>query len=81
MVKIRVEDTGIGVALEKLDKLFGIFTKGDGSLTSRFGGTGLGLFHFSKTWWKLWAVLYISIVWGRFGFNCDIHCTAYIKNR
>ncbi|MCL1463686.1 GAF domain-containing sensor histidine kinase [Argonema galeatum] len=43
MVKIRVEDTGIGVPLEKLDKLFGIFTKGDGSLTSRFGGTGLGL--------------------------------------
>ena len=43
MVKIRVDDTGIGVSLEKLDKIFGIFNKGDGSFTTRFGGTGLGL--------------------------------------
>lgn len=43
MVKIRVDDTGIGVPLDKLDKIFGIFNKGDGSTTTPVGGTGLGL--------------------------------------
>ncbi|HEY9849292.1 MAG TPA: GAF domain-containing sensor histidine kinase [Leptolyngbyaceae cyanobacterium] len=43
MVKIRVDDTGIGVPLDKLDKIFGIFNKADGSTTTPVGGTGLGL--------------------------------------
>lgn len=43
MVEIAIADTGIGVPIDKLDKLFGLFTKVDGSLTSRYAGTGLGL--------------------------------------
>lgn len=42
-VKIRVADTGIGVSLDKQDKLFQSFSQVDGSLTRRYGGTGLGL--------------------------------------
>lgn len=43
MVMLRVADTGIGVSLEKQDRLFQSFSQVDGSLTRRYGGTGLGL--------------------------------------
>ncbi len=43
MVKISVADTGIGVSLEKQDKLFENFFQVDGSRTKSYGGTGLGL--------------------------------------
>lgn len=43
LVKIRVADTGIGVSLDKQDKLFQSFSQVDGSSTRSYGGTGLGL--------------------------------------
>lgn len=43
MVKVRVVDTGIGVSLEKQDRLFQSFSQVDGSRTRQYGGTGLGL--------------------------------------
>ncbi|WP_322759974.1 HAMP domain-containing protein [Frankia sp. Cr2] len=38
-----VIDTGVGIAEENLDKVFGAFQQGDGTTSRRYGGTGLGL--------------------------------------
>jgi signal transduction histidine kinase len=43
MVKITVEDSGIGIALDKQERLFETFYQVDGSRTKTYGGTGLGL--------------------------------------
>lgn len=42
-MEFSVTDTGIGIASDKLDRLFKPFSQVDGSITREYGGSGLGL--------------------------------------
>jgi PAS domain S-box-containing protein len=41
-VHFKITDTGIGIAPDRLERIFDPFTQADASLSRRYGGTGLG---------------------------------------
>ena len=42
-LQFSVRDTGIGIPLEQISRVFTVFTQADNSTTRKYGGTGLGL--------------------------------------
>ncbi|MDP2431533.1 MAG: response regulator [Pseudomonadota bacterium] len=60
--RIAVRDSGIGIPLDKQPAVFEAFTQADGSITRRFGGTGLGLTISSRL---------VQLMGGRMGLNSE----------
>lgn len=72
---VQVEDTGIGIAEDKIGKIFNQFEQGDGSTTRRFGGTGLGLAISKNLVAAMGGKLQASSVLGKgstFNFSIDL---------
>ncbi|MBF0295148.1 MAG: response regulator [Magnetococcales bacterium] len=42
-IRFSVRDSGIGISPEQQERLFSSFTQADGTITRKYGGTGLGL--------------------------------------
>ena len=43
MLRVSVIDTGIGIAADRIERMFQSFSQADASISRRFGGSGLGL--------------------------------------
>lgn len=61
-IRFDVKDTGIGISVDDQKKLFAPFVQADGSVTRRYGGTGLGL---------VIAKQLVEMMGGKIGFTSD----------
>lgn len=69
----KVEDTGIGMSPEQLQRLFSSFSQGDSSITRKYGGTGLGLVITKYLLEKMNGTIAVESTPGQgSSFNCSI---------
>ncbi len=86
-----VEDTGIGIPTENLKKIFGGYEQGKGSVSRKYGGTGLGM-AISKQLVELmngeiWAESPVSkstnykFPGSKFSFTIEVHSNEKLKKK
>ena len=81
-VSFYIQDTGIGIAEDKLSQLFEPFDQVDASITRRYGGTGLGLSISKRLIEMMGGELWVNSTVGKgstFGFKIKLE--AYGKVR
>jgi signal transduction histidine kinase/ligand-binding sensor domain-containing protein/CheY-like chemotaxis protein/HPt (histidine-containing phosphotransfer) domain-containing protein len=76
-LRFQVEDTGIGIPSERMDRLFKAFSQADSSKTRLYGGSGLGLAISRRLAEKLGGRMWVESEPGRGSvFHFTIRCRA-----
>lgn len=65
MLKFAVEDTGVGIKAEALERIFLPYQQADSSIHSNFGGTGLGLTICRALTTRMNGTIGVSSEWGK----------------
>jgi len=69
-IEIEVEDTGIGIPEEELDRIFDEFHQVDGSMSREYGGVGLGLTLVKRLLFLLGGEITVTSTLGRGSTFC-----------